>query len=108
MDVNVDRKDESVEQMDVYMNRWTCSPPLSIHMSYREKRYDFVLRQRGLSQCLEFSRQEKKKEQNQYLCVCVHRDRRGIGAGRYSKRFHSNSEFVLDLREVMVRDDCFI
>lgn len=50
----------------------------------------------------------RKKEQNQYLCVCVHRDRRGIGACRYSKRFYSNSEFVLDLREVMLCDDCFI
>lgn len=61
MDVNVDRKDESVEQMDVYMNRWTCSPPLSIHVSYREKRYDFVLRQRG----------KKKNRINTFVYVCT-------------------------------------
>lgn len=72
MDVNVDRKDESVEQMDVYMNRWTRSPPLSIHTSYREKRYDFVLRQRGFSQCLKFSHQEKKKNRiNTFVYVCT-------------------------------------
>lgn len=30
VDGNADGKDESVEQMDVYMNRWPFSPPLSI------------------------------------------------------------------------------
>lgn len=40
VDGNVDGKDECVEQMDVYVNRWTFFPPLSTHMSFREKPSD--------------------------------------------------------------------
>lgn len=43
VDGNADGKAESVEQMDVCMNRWPFSPPLSIYVSFLKKPYDFLL-----------------------------------------------------------------
>lgn len=50
MDGNVDGRDESVQQMDEDVNRWTFPPPLSIHMSFGEKPYDFLLLRLTFSQ----------------------------------------------------------
>lgn len=51
------------------MNRWTCSPPLSIHTSFGKKPCDFLLLWHGLSHWLKFSHEEEKSGINTFMCV---------------------------------------
>lgn len=69
VDGNVDGKGESVEQMDVCLNRWTRSPPLSIHMSFGRKLYDFPPLRHGLSRWLKLSHEEEKSGINTFKCM---------------------------------------